>query len=515
MRLIVIGVLMCATLAAAPAIVEGSVTNGMTGAGIKKAVVTLRTADNGGAYQTVSDGSGHFQFDDAAPGEYQVSAEAQGFVREPRAYVASRRLTVASGQRVKDLAVRLTPLSTISGRVLDENGDAIVGADVYAMRYRFQAAGKELIRGEATTTNQRGEYRLFDVEPGPWLLKVHKRLIPPTATGRVHGALPEMDYPDSYHPGARTPAEAEALLVAPGAQLTDIDLRLRKVRVFHVRGKVSGTAPVNIRDVDDGWTVRVKPDGTFDIAGFPPGRYRLVSESGAGRSAIREVMVEKRDVDGVAFQIEPAIEITGAVEGVTEKLDQFRLWLEPVGIASGNRNTQIQANGAFTLAGLAPQAYNVSVRTPDGMYLKSVRLGTEDISGTAVVNVVPGAGPLIIGFASDVGSVTGVALSSTASAVPVYVSIAPTGAFAGRADRVQFTQVEDAGGAFELYDTPPGEYRVLACETADASITESAEFRKFFEGRSEAVTVRAGEHPSVRLHVISAAEVEDARSRLR
>jgi hypothetical protein len=313
----------------------------------------------------------------------------------------------------------------------------------------------------------------------------------------------------------RTAAEAETLLVAPGAQLTDIDMRLRKVRVFHVRGKVSGPPPVTIRDVNDGWTVHVKPDGAFDIAGFAPGRYRLASESDAGQSPVQEVPVEKRDVDGLAFQIEPAIEITGSVEGVTEKLDQFRVWLEPRGLTSGSRNAQLQANGLFTVGRLSPQAYAVSARTPDGTYLKSVRFGTEDISATAIVNIVPGAGPLILGIAADVGSVTGVALSAGASAVPVYVTIAPTGASAGRADRVQFTQVEDAGGAFELYDTPPGEYRILACETADASITESAEFRKLFEARSEAVTVRAGEHPSVRLQVISAAEVEDARSKLR
>jgi hypothetical protein len=293
--------------------VEGSVSNSVNGAPVRKAVVTLRTADYHSAYQALTDAAGHFRFDDVPAGHYQVSAEAPGFVRDPRAYIASRRVVVAAEQRVRDLTVRLTPLATISGKVLDENGGAVSGADVYAVRQRFRSTGKDFTNGEAAITNNRGEYRLFDVEPGPWLLKFRKSLTPSAATGQVHGALPEVDYPASHHPGVRTGAEAETLFVAPGAQLTGIDLHLRKVRVFHVRGKVVGPTPARIHDLDDRWSVQVKPDGTFDIAGFSSGRYRLGGEAGGALSTVQEVTVEGRDVDGLIFRIEPAPGGTGSV----------------------------------------------------------------------------------------------------------------------------------------------------------------------------------------------------------
>jgi hypothetical protein len=515
MGILLIAVLFAAPLAAAPATVEGSVLNLATGAGVKKAVVTLRANDNRTAYQAISEATGHFRFDDVAPGEYQLSADAQGFVREVRLYVASRRVTVSPGQPVSAPPIRLTPFGTISGRVLDENGDPIPGATIFAVHAVFRQFVRSFENGESVTSDARGEYRLFDIEPGPWLLKVRKRLVPLTVTCRVHNALPETDYPDTYRPGASAPVDAEPLLLAPGAHLTDIDLRLRKVRVYHIRGKVTGAASASIRDLAESWTVQIKPDATFDIAGFAAGRYRLVAESDGARSAVQEVTVQNRDVEGVEFQVAAAIEVAGTVEGIADKPDTVRVWLEQPGATSGSRGFLVRADGGFVLLGLAPQAYRVSARPPDGMYLKSVRLGPRDVSDTSVIDVVAGAGPLTLGFASDTGSVAGTAVSDGPSELPIYVIIVPTGTQAERLDRVEFTQVEDASGAFELYDIPPGEYQVLACETADASLPQYPGFRKLFEGRSETVTVRPGERATVRLKVISAADAAEARTKLR
>src|SRR5947209_18691711 len=138
MRRLTLALLLCAPLAAAPPGVAGSVTNSVTGAAVKKVLLTLRAEDNRSAYQTLTDAAGHFQFDDVAPGNYQITPEAQGFVREPRAFIASRHVVVAAGQRVKDVAVRLIPFGAISGTIVDENGEPVIGADVFAVRYRFR-----------------------------------------------------------------------------------------------------------------------------------------------------------------------------------------------------------------------------------------------------------------------------------------------------------------------------------------------------------------------------------------
>jgi hypothetical protein len=384
------------------------------------------------------------------------------------------------------------------------------------MRYRFRPSGKELIAGETVRSNQRGEYRLFDVEPAAWMLTVRKGLKAPAVTGTVHGALPEMDYVPTYHPGVRTAVEAETITVAPGAQLTGIDLRLRKVRVFHVRGRVTG-APAGVQptvqDLDDSWTVHTKPEGTFDIAGFPAGRYRMAAEAGGGRSAVKEVTVANRDVDGVVFHIEPAINIEGTVEGIPNP-EAVGIWTQPVGSSSEHR-TAVRAGGGFTLPDLLPQPYRISARPPDGIYLKSIRFGPRDVSATGVIDITPGAGPLTLTVASDPGIVTGTAAAATPGDAPVHVVIAPTRTYEGRLDWIQYVQIDSPDGSFELDDVPPGDYRLLACETSDVDLAQSPEFRKAFEDRSEAITIHSKQKQSVRLKVIPAADVEEVRRRLR
>ena len=74
--------------------------------------------------------------------------------------------------------------------------------------------------------------------------------------------------------------------------------------------------------------------------------------------------------------------------------------------------------------------------------------------------------------------------------------------------------VTDASGNFKIPDVAPGEYKIFAWESDPENNTQSAEFRKPFEGRSVAVTVGPNDKASIQLSVITAEDMEKERSKL-
>ena len=97
-----------------PGSVEGVVTNSVSGAPIKKALVTLRSAYSNSGYQALSDPAGRFRFDSVTPGDYGLWAGAQGYVRNSgRLFAPSQAVSVAEEKTIKDFAIRREPLGTI------------------------------------------------------------------------------------------------------------------------------------------------------------------------------------------------------------------------------------------------------------------------------------------------------------------------------------------------------------------------------------------------------------------
>ena len=81
------------------------------------------------------------------------------------------------------------------------------------------------------------------LEPGHWYLS----LTPPRPALHVSSSptaespdVPEEGYVETYYPGVADSAFALGLEVVAGRQMPELNVRLRKTAVFHVRGKVVG-----------------------------------------------------------------------------------------------------------------------------------------------------------------------------------------------------------------------------------------------------------------------------------
>src|SRR6185503_19754018 len=152
--------------------IEGTVVKFGTGEPIAAADVSLQMLQGPGAapmgppavIQTGADGK--FAFRNLAAGNYRlVALRAEGFVvaeygqRTPNG--RCRPLLVAEGQSVSAVNMAMLPTGSISGRILDRDGEPLARAQVQALQLMYRDGRKVVKIIQSVQTNDVGEYRLF------------------------------------------------------------------------------------------------------------------------------------------------------------------------------------------------------------------------------------------------------------------------------------------------------------------------------------------------------------------
>ena len=237
-----------ANAAARTAHLEGQVLS-QAGEPLRKATVRLEPyyADRGSniSYTDTTDGAGKFVFEGVLPGRYTLSAERTGFLAQnygARGATDSSPgsvLTLAAGQSMKDLDFKLIPQGVITGRVTDADGDPMPGIQVFAMQtYRARGQRGLAPMGRAQTDDQ-GSFRIANLAPGPYYVAADN--VDSRVREQDNGVRPgRVENPASnvttYYPDSVDAAGATALQVDAGSELRGIDIRIRRERVFSIRG---------------------------------------------------------------------------------------------------------------------------------------------------------------------------------------------------------------------------------------------------------------------------------------
>jgi hypothetical protein len=531
-----------------PGSVSGKVVNSVTGQAVKKAVVTLRGGSGQNSYVTGSDPSGKFQFDNVQPDKYMATAEAEGYSGTLR--TGQKLIAVAAQQEVSDVEVRIAPLSIISGKVLDESGQPLEGASVTALRYDYSGGGKNLQPVGGAQTDDRGEYRMFDLQPGRYYLMAVaiRRNAALMAQGvvavgipgrvpqesRVHSTVPEEGYAAVYYPGVADVSQTSPQELKPGAEWTGADFKLRQLPAYHIRGRVTGAAARNggrniVRAQPceaDGTTgigmpntlqASSQPDARFDVSGAVPGTYCLsVTPPGARVMAVRQIVTVKAgDVDDVELPVPTSFSVSGTlvIDGTPPNpMPQLFVGLRTTP-NQGVSQVTIKSDGAFQIDGMYPGAY--SLMLPQGpLYAKSILYGSQDVTGGVIPSLQPGI-DLTITMGTDPGEVDGTVQAGTVEAgAPVNMVAVPEGAYAARQDMERFGS-SPAGANFSMANLPPGDYKLFALESDDFGDLRNRDLLKLLEGKASPVTVHAGGHEQVSVTAISIGEVDEAKGKLK
>ncbi len=197
----------------APAAVRGVVIDAATKQPIAHAsVLLIRPERLSQSMFATTDDRGRFAFANAAPAAYRLRAERDGYVRGD----VSAAVAVEAGSAPPDVTLTLTPTAVISGRVTDEFGDPAPRVFVRALTTRMVAEAR---------TNDLGEYRLFDLPPGAYVISAERYTAPSIQTdmqlprGRtMPGAslvTPTAPCPDC--PGEGRMSQPVSMLLAAGA----------------------------------------------------------------------------------------------------------------------------------------------------------------------------------------------------------------------------------------------------------------------------------------------------------
>jgi hypothetical protein len=120
------------------------------------------------------------------------------------------------------LTIHLGRAGGIEGRVLDENGDGLLGVEVHALQ-RINIGGYIKIEpsGRSAATDDRGTFRIFNVPPGEYY--VLATYMPPR---RDINPIPRLGYTNTYHRRSLTPDDARSVVVRPGRDTERVDITL-------------------------------------------------------------------------------------------------------------------------------------------------------------------------------------------------------------------------------------------------------------------------------------------------
>ena len=516
-----------------PASITGQIVS-LTGAPINNAEVTARRTDGrgpgpaGGAPSSgTTDGSGVFTIADLQPGTYVLSVRKGGYVEQQ--YGASRAgsggtmLRVGPGQELRAITIKLIPHGVISGKVIDENAEPMMYTQVQAMQQRFVRGRRQWMPVGSGQVNDLGEYRIPGLQPGRYLVAVAAQPRGPRA--RTAAAADE-SYVTTYYPGAYETAQAAAVDVTSGAETRGIDFRMRKTRTYRISGKVADAgrtrpnmmvmllpAQESFGFAGRNYTPVRGPDGAFEIGGVLPGSYSLVAQRMGGPNergtARQEVTVGNANVEGVVLTISPGFEVTGTlrVEGKAKlAVDNLRVMLEPqtsVAFPMGSSPGAVKSDGAFRIENVTGERYRVNVFPLTEAYVKTVRLGNQEMKDGVVDLTAGAAGPLEVVLSTDGAVVEGtVQDSKTRPTAGVVVALIPD---PPNRDKYHLYRqaTTDTAGAFSFKAVAPGGYKIFAWEDIEESAWMDPNILARYENEGKSLALKESGQERLTLRFIA------------
>jgi Carboxypeptidase regulatory-like domain len=401
----------------------------------------------------VTDDAGRFEFPDLPAGTYSVMVSPQGgFVRPERPLTVE----VAEG-KTATISIPLQRTGAITGRLLDEGGDPLSRARVTALR-RDRFAGRLLHTGSGATTDDLGQFRLFDLPPGEYIVSgSYVGMMGPMSPGEG----PRQGYAPTYYPGAVSLDGARAVTVKSAQDTPGVEFSLARVAMGRITGTlrdsngqiVTTRASVSIspRDSEDAMSFNrgsgVNSDGSFTIPQIPPGEYYLAASLtiGEGPNTVREGVYVPVSVNGndasVDLRMNTGATISGHVifegtppappEGMpASAAAQLRpgtmrvmvharqLSSGPMNVASGMTGPAYAAeDGSFEITGLRGRLIvgASGARTA----LKSVTRGGQDFTGKPIeFKGTERLNDLSIVLTYETGSLEGVVTNERGEPVP-------------------------------------------------------------------------------------------------
>ncbi len=508
--------------------VSGRVVSAAEGAPLRSARVALVEANERKrplVYAATTDNEGRFEIKQIMAGRYEFVASHTGYLEQQYKSKGIQdeegaMLSLISGQTVNDVMFRLVRAGVITGKVVDDAGEPLMGVNVSVLHKPSEEEhenegprGKKLALTMVSggQTDDRGEYRIFNLRPGEYYLKA-------ADTGRLYPSAQVTDwrvkeavgspFAPIYYPGVLQLDQAQTIALSAGEE-AQADFAMRKVKMVEVAGRVIGPdgGPVSgayvqlsqagVEDWGTELGASVDNSGEFSIKGVPPGNYAVsasMHEKDKFYNTSQKLTVGEEKIDSIVLALGAGATIHGRVRtanGAALPPGHWFVHLRSVGQEgpTGSGHAEVNKDGSYELSGVTDGGYalHAGFGEPGPWFVKSAYLGNEDAFDNGV-QVEGGAvkGSLDIVISNDgaqiEGTVTDSEKENPMAGVKVTARIDPATDYNYMRTWLATT---DQNGRYVMKDIPPRKYKVTAkMPPAAAGLPDV---------KSEAVSVSLGE----------------------
>jgi protocatechuate 3,4-dioxygenase beta subunit len=539
---------------------EGVVTKAGSNEPVPRATiaVTMIQGQLSDLQTATTDDNGRFTVRNLAPGSHRVFVTRDGFVRAEFGQRGTRPGTpvdLLAGEAKRNINISLTQMGVISGRVVDTDGKPLHGAFVRASRGTYNQGELSLSSVQRLQTNDLGEFRFFNLEPGSYYIQAL-----PTYAPFVEGntyVIPSTTSPDSlagepdtrlslsealaqgvvsaaafsnetyltvYYPGTTDQAAALPIELKPGASFSGLELRAVKTRTVHVRGRVISsvtgqTDPTFMVSLSlpyygtdqRGGSAR-NADGTFDFR-VPSGKYVLGGQKARMSTQERDmyarmtIEVGDKDIEGITLSLNPSFSLSGklTIEGrptgiADPDYGRALFTLTGLGIPSGLLNS---TTGNFTYPTVRPGEIRfLLLRPPAGLYYKSARLGSREVLDSGFeLNSQP-SDTLEIVLSPKAATITVTVVDENQKPVQGATAVVVSDPARRKRQDLNRSATSNAAGQVTFEGLAPGEYKIFAWEEIATGAWQNPETLRTYDSRGQNLRLVESSKENVTLRVI-------------
>jgi Carboxypeptidase regulatory-like domain len=514
--------------------VVGSVVSATTGEPIHKVSVRFNRLSEGsgsaisGTYGATTDSSGNFQARVDA-GRYAMAVTRNGYAQQTAGQLGSAKaasiITLACGADTAGIRFLMTPQGLITGTVVDEDKEPVANAIVEAFNDRAVLPGVRIRAASSARTDDLGKYRIFGLGAGRYFVRAQ------LAEEYVTLTTPEKQqtsYASIYYPGTNHAAAATPLQVTSGQEI-EADIAMFKIPTVHISGKVRSDYPIGgpprlIAYPGDhpSWdpgerrgVIAEDKTGRWGLDDLQPGPYTLVCDRidhGVRLGARQIVNVGTKNIDNIEVTLNRYPDLAGrvTVEGGGNVPSGIRVVLQPrQPVASmGYAGAAVSPDGEFLMTAISPDLSDIRISNlPAGYFVKSVIVSGQEVSESGIELGLGGSHHVDIVISLNGATLEGSVSEEEDKPSPgAIVALVPDTEHRQLKSRY-YTTTADQNGRFTASGIHPGEYTVVAWDSAESPDYAAPDALEVVDKQGQTLKLEGGRRQAVQLKVLPSASL--------